>query len=413
MSASAVITAWGCLGPWGGAQGLRDALRDGIVRSSVVDRSQGFHAVGTASRALLVSDDALMDALPRGELRRASRLSRMTMAAAHDAGAARPDDPGTTLVLSTCFGPVHASVEVMSTILRDGPLAVAPYVFAESVANAPAAQLAIATGARGPNLTIVQAEASPLLALGRGRVEIESGRASRVLVGALDEAPPMLHACLGRLGALARPGSDGEECARPFRASRTGVVQAEGASILTLSEESTARAKGAPLLARVLCSGSAFDPSASRLGWGTGAESLGRALTRSLARARLRLSVGDIGLIVSGASGSVAGDALEARTLRAAWDHVELPPIVTPKAFTGEWGGGGLAAAMAIVTGCDVAEAPEGAPEGATGEAADEAVPPHGDLPLHRGGALPPARLLLLTAFGSGGSAAWVVLERL
>ena len=398
MNRRAVITAWGCLGAWGGTAGLRRALRDGIAHSSVVDRAAGFHAAGSPARALLVSAETLAEFLPRGELRRASRLTRMTAAATREATLWQPGDPRTAVVLATCFGPVSASEDVMRTLIRESPLAVAPFTFAESVANAPAAQVAIATGARGPNLTIVQAECGPIMALARGRAEIESGRRPRVLVGAFDEAPPVLHACLGRLGALARENARGDERAQPFGAHRSGVLQAEGAAMLALEDEGAARERSAPVLARVIGTGSAFDASASRVGWGTGAENLGGALKRTLARAGL--SPDDVGLIVSGASGCVAGDELEARTLRSAWGGAELPPIVAPKAFTGEWGGGSLAAALAIVSGCDVAPTPL------------DGGPPRLDLPLHPGGPLPAASVILLTGLGSGGAAAWALLER-
>ncbi|HEV7514981.1 MAG TPA: ketosynthase chain-length factor, partial [Thermoanaerobaculia bacterium] len=117
--------------------------------------------------------------------------------------------------------------------------------------------------------------------------------------------------------------------------------------------------------------------------------------------ARAGLEPGDIDLVVSGASGSRTGDRLEALTLRAAWGERPLPPIVVPKAVTGEYGGGFLAAAVL---------AAGGAPFGPTPGFA-EADPELGIVP-HAGGPLPaPARVLVSTV-AAGGAAAWLVFGR-
>ena len=98
-----------------------------------------------------------------------------------------------------------------------------------------------------------------------------------------------------------------------------------GAVVLLLEREDRARERGATIHARVRGFGGGFDPSAPRVGWGDGRQQLGRALERMLARAGVERS--DIGRIVSGASGSIGGDRLEAQTLRAVWRNGELPPV--------------------------------------------------------------------------------------
>src|SRR6185503_20252082 len=107
-------------------------------------------------------------------------------------------------------------------VFEQGPESASPFLFTESVANAPAAQIAIAVQAKGPNLTIVQGEAGALTAVGRGLAEVAAGRADRALVGSIQEMPSLLHALLGRFGALARPDGDGGEVARPFDRRRAG-----------------------------------------------------------------------------------------------------------------------------------------------------------------------------------------------
>jgi 3-oxoacyl-(acyl-carrier-protein) synthase len=103
--------------------------------------------------------------------------------------------------------------------------------------------------------------------------------------------------------------------------------------------------------------------------------------------------------VVSGASGSRAGDRLEAAVLRAAWGSSPLPPILVPKAVTGEYGGGYLAAALLALRG-----APFGPPAGFA-----EADPELGVAP-HLGPTPPPPRVVLVTGLAVGGAAAWLIL---
>ena len=150
---------------------------------------------------------------------------------------------------------------------------------------------------------------------------------------------------------------------------------------------------------RVGVFGGAFDPSAARVGWGRGHASLAQALRGLLTR--LELAPSDVGRIVSGASGSVTGDRLEALTLRDAWRHDPLPPILAPKGVVGQYGGGFLASAVLSVND----------PEPGATAGFREADPVMAITP-HRGGPLPPADLTLVTSLASGGAASWLILEQ-
>ena len=103
------------------------------------------------------------------------------------------------------------------------------------------------------------------------------------------------------------------------------------------------------MLARIVASGAAFDRTAPVSDWGQGRRrSPAHLPARLLARASTWLSVDRV---VSGASGARRGDRLEAATLAGAWGGRPLPPVLTPKAVVGEYGGGQLAASVAAVQG--------------------------------------------------------------
>jgi 3-oxoacyl-[acyl-carrier-protein] synthase II len=442
-----VITALGTAGAWGGGSaGLIRALAAGAPPATALMDPPGIpRRPGGARRALLTPAAALAPWLQPAEARRMSRQSRLAVTAARmavaDAGlpAAGLAGPGTAVVMATAFGAASVCDALLHQILLEGPESASPSLFTESVANAPAAQVAIAAGACGANLTLCQREAGALLAVARAAAEVAAGRAERALAGAVDEISPLLHALLDRFGALARPsglraagaaprpegsgaagGSDAEgrcgegrggeghgaEIARPFDRRRNGVLAADGATVLLLESEEAAERRGRRPLARVRAWGSAFDPEAPPTGWSAGAgERLGRALLRMLARAGAAPgSPGAVDRIASGAAGSRAGDRLEARVLRVAWGEAPLPPVLAPKGVTGEYGGGFLAATVLAAAGL---------PGVADGPAAGFGEPdPELGVSPHDGSALPPPRSLLASSLAAGGAASWLLLER-
>jgi len=394
-----LLTGLGTIGAWGpGSDRLAEALARGEAPTAEVDRAAGYHLPEGAARAGLVPPGQFGCWLSSGESRRMSPPSKLALAASRMAmrcaGWSGTGEEGTAVVISTAFGPSTNTEILLKQILNEGPEAASPTLFTESVANAPAAQIAIACQATGPSLTVSQREAGPLIALGRAAGELTTGRSPRALAGAVDEMTPLLHALLDRFGALTR-----EEVARPFDRRRSGFLAGEGATVVTLETATGLKERGGRALARLLAWGNAFDPTAPPTGWGTGVEALARGLRKTLSRAGLRPE--DVDLVVSGASGSRGGDRLEARVLRSVWGDSPLPPVTAPKAVTGEYGGGVLGAAVLAAA---------GSPLGATPGFA-EPDPELGIAP-HDGSPLPLPATVLVTSLAAGGAAAWAVLGR-
>jgi 3-oxoacyl-[acyl-carrier-protein] synthase II len=399
-----VITGLGVVaGPDCGTEALTASLGAAAMKTVVVDDRQGYHVPGSSRRAVLSTGVDLSPWVPPAVARRMSPPSRLAVAATQMALvqsglAGAVGGLSTGVVLSSSLGPVTSTEQLLDVARRDGPQAVSPFAFAESVANAAAGQVAIFTKAQGPNLTIVQREAGSLTAIGRGAALIASGHVDRVLAGTVDEMPPLLHALIGRFEALAKPDEMGAEIARPFDARRNGFVVAEGAVVVVLEREDLARARGARILGRIRGFAGAFDATAPRLGWGGGSAALAGAVDRMLKSAGCRVS--DVTRIVSGASGAVAGDRIEADVLKAVWAGAPLPTILVPKAYVGQYGGGFLAGAVLSVSGGLFGKTPGF-------ESPDPALGIH----PFAGGLLTPAPLSLFTTIGSGGSASWLLVE--
>ena len=398
-----VVTGLGVvLASGAGADSLAAALAAAVPRLGEIDVTHGYHAPGAARRAATAQHVDLSPWLPAARARRLSWPSRYAVAAAQmaiadaaldrEALAASP----AAVAVATAFGTARYAEALVREILFQGPEAASPALFAESVANAPAAQVALAAEARGTNAAVTQREAGPLLAVLLAAREVRLGRSRVALAGCSEEINPLVHAILGRFGALASPSAEGE-VARPFDRRRSGMVAAEGATVLVLERAEDAAARGARVLARIAGGVRAFDPTAPSHGWGQGGEALATRLAGELARQGIDPS--SIDRIVSTASGAVAGDRLEADVLRRLFGSA-LPPVLAPKGVTGEYGGGHLAAAvLAAGVAADWPTAGFAATDDELG-----VVP-------HDGTRLPSPRRVLASALAAGGAAAWLVLD--
>ena len=401
-----VVTGLGVvLATGAGRESLASALAAGAPRLTAVNTEPGYHAPGTARQAALAQHVDLSPWLLASRARRLSWPSRFSVAAAEMALADAAIDRQTmaeapvAVALATAFGTARYAESLVRDIVLQGPEAASPALFSESVANAPAAQVALAADARGTNAAVTQRESGPLQAVLLAAREVRLGRSRVALAGCSEEINSLVHALLGRFRAVAPPSDDGE-VARPLDRRRDGMLAAEGAVVLVLEREDDARARGARVLARIAAGVRGFDPTASSYGFGNGGKALGARLASELARQGI--DVATIDRIVSGASGSVAGDQLEAAVLRHVFDG-RVPPLLAPKGVTGEYAGGHLAAGVLAASGA------EAWPTAGFGEADPElGVAPH--VPQD-GSPLQPAKRVLLSALAAGGAAAWIVLD--
>jgi len=405
VKADIVITGLGTLGPHGlGPEALAGGLSQGRPALSPVDLAPGFHRVGSARLAGRIDPLALKPWLDPHKARRLSSPSRMAVVAARmaleDAGLQRAELAGrdVAVCLGTAFGPNEFTVKLLDQARETGPESASPFLFMESVANAHAGQVALDSQLRGANATIVHREASALLAVAQGLAYLEAEGCELALVGCVDEITPLIHAMLDRFDALSCGGAFGE-CGRAFDADRDGLVACEGATVLVLEREERARARGAPIRARISATIRANDPSATASNWGDGHAHLAEALRRGLRRSGIERE--RIDRIVSGASGSRRGDRLEGLHLREVFGGGDLPPILAPKACTGEYGGGFLAAAVLSLSPLDFGPTP-----------GFESVDPELGIRPHDGRPLPDARCVLVSSLAAGGAAAWMVLAR-
>jgi 3-oxoacyl-[acyl-carrier-protein] synthase II len=118
--------------------------------------------------------------------------------------------------------------------------------------NIGAALLSIEHKAMGPSLTLVSGHVTGLQAIAEGLAMIRDGRVDAVLCGGADSRlTPLGVRLFGRLCPLSA-SDDVHSACRPFDRRRDGVVAGEGAAIVVLEAEESARARGVDAYAELV-----------------------------------------------------------------------------------------------------------------------------------------------------------------
>jgi 3-oxoacyl-[acyl-carrier-protein] synthase II len=126
--------------------------------------------------------------------------------------------------------------------------------------NMAACHIGIAHDARGPNNTIMQGEASSLVALMEAASYIQRGLADVALAGGTGSR--LSEPALPFRGTIdvAQWQEEPTKASRPFDADRAGMVNGEGSGVLVLESREHAERRGARILARLAGFASRSEP---------------------------------------------------------------------------------------------------------------------------------------------------------
>jgi 3-oxoacyl-[acyl-carrier-protein] synthase II len=348
--------------------------------------------------------DALERLGPR-PARQLDRAAQLAVVAAREARAAagfdgQVDPARTGVVVGTGLGGITSYDREAGVLAQRGPRRVSPFLAPAFIPNAPASAVGMDAGATGPSFAPTSACAAGTDALGLAVDMIRLGRADAVLAGGA-EAPfarTMLaaFAVMRAVSAREAPGAS-----TPFSLGRDGFVPAEGAAVLLLEAEESARARGAPVLAEVAGYGAASDAhhvvAPDPAGRGAAA-----ALRAALADAGL--APGDVDAVNAHATSTPDGDLAEARALHAVFGG-SVPPVSATKALTGHL----LGAAGAF----EAAASVQALVDGVVPPTCHHTPDPEIDLDVVAEGARRlPLEVVVSESFGFGGHDAVVVLRR-
>lgn len=276
------------------------------------------------------------------------RSARLLAVAAHlaleDSGVLR-DGAETSerelgLVCGTMFGCLHSIAAFDYSSITEGAMLVNPADFPNTVINSPAGQAAIKHKLRGVNSTVCAGLASGLYALNYAAEFLRFRRASALLAGGVEELCEESVLGFRKTGITSKSG-----CARPFARMRDGAVPGEAAGLWMLETEDAARERGRNPKLELCGFGCAHDAhsiSSFDLHGDGATEAIEQALSNS------GIGADRIACVIACASGSRAGDEMEARALRNVFgERLADLPICAPKAATGEaMGASGVIAAI-------------------------------------------------------------------
>ncbi len=208
------------------------------------------------------ADFSVTDFLSVKEARRADRFTQLAIAACDEALADAgwngdpPYDPRRVgVIFGTGIGGISTLEANHSLLEGRGPASVSPLAVPLMMSNAASAALAMRHNLRGPVYGVVSACAAGAHAIGSAMRAIQCGDATAVVTGGSEAAlTPLTRAAFAALDATSSCG-----ISRPFDARRDGFVLGEGAAVLVLEEEQSARERGARIIARLCGYGASCD----------------------------------------------------------------------------------------------------------------------------------------------------------
>lgn len=210
--------------------------------------------------------------MPPKQARRMDHFTQYAVAAAQmavkDSGLEITPElaPEVGVLIGCGLGGLNTIEEQHKKLLSGGPSKVSPFFIPVLIANMAAGQVAIFTGAKGPNVCTTTACASGAHGVGYAYTDIMLGRAKAMVCGGAESTiAGMGVSGFNALKALSTRNDEPTKASRPFDKDRTGFVMGEGSGILVLEELEFAKARGARILAEVAgfgASGDAFHMTA-------------------------------------------------------------------------------------------------------------------------------------------------------
>ncbi|MBI2940225.1 MAG: beta-ketoacyl-ACP synthase II [Chloroflexi bacterium] len=262
---------------------------------------------------------------------------------------ANAEDVG--VIIGSAVGGIKTMLDQQKVLEEKGPTRVTPFFLQNLIPDTASGQVAIETGAKGPNMAVVSACATGAQAIGEAAETIRRGDARVVIAGGTEAGiVPLVVAGFTVMRALATPNGSGDPATacRPFDLHRSGFVVAEGAGAVILEELEHAQARGAHILAEFAGYGSSNDAYdlAAPAERGEGAA---RAMRLALRKSGLQPT--DIDYINAHGTGTPLNDRYETMAIKEVFgEHAYRLVVSSTKSMTGHMmGAAGAVEAMACI----------------------------------------------------------------
>jgi len=216
-----------------------------------------------------------------------------------------------------------------------------PLTIPKLMVNAPASQISMHCGLRGPSFAVASACASATHAIGIAFQMVRSGAVDCAVTGGTE-------ACLsyGVLRGWEALRVMAPDMARPFSADRKGMVLGEGAAVLVLEPLERAQARGATILAEIVGFGMSAD-AADLIA--PDVDGMSRAMQWALDDAGVTAE--QVQYINAHGTGTTANDETETKALHQVFGaHAKKVAVSSTKSMTGHaLGAAGALEAVATV----------------------------------------------------------------
>jgi len=285
------------------------------------------------------------------EARRLDRFSQLALAAATEAfeqaglGGGLPYPPERCgCIVGTGIGGIETVVRGQDAVRERGPRAVPALSVPMMMANAACAAVSLRYGLKGPTFAVSTACASGAHALGAALGLLRSGQADLVVAGGAEA--PLSDLAIAAFQALEALSPSGRSL--PFDRRRDGFVLGEGAAIVVLEREGSARERGAEVLGRLIGYGQSSDAHHLTAPCADGAT---QAQAVELALADAGVDPAAIHYVNAHGTATQLGDRAEALALkRALGEAAATVPVSSTKSAVGHLlGAAGAAEAVATV----------------------------------------------------------------
>ena len=274
------------------------------------------------------------------EARRRDRFEQMGAAAAREALAQSgleitdANRARIGVVVSSAIGGMKSLQDAIYTLKDEGPRRVSPFLIPMLMPNGAAGLIAIDYGITGPSFSVVSACASGADGIGMAWMMLRAGMIDAAVTGASEAT--ICETGVGafdRIGAMSRRNDDYSMTPAPFDKNRDGLVMGEGAGVLVLERESSAKARGATILAELAGYASTADAYHVTAPDPNGAG--GSAAIRG-ALAIAGANVDEVGYVSAHGTGTPLNDAAETKAIKTAFGkNAYNVAISSTKSMTG------------------------------------------------------------------------------
>jgi nodulation protein E len=266
------------------------------------------------------------------ELSTLDRVSQIAVVAAREAIAQAaitfdmPLSLRTATIIGTGVGGQTTLDESFRRVYRENRSRVFPLTIPKLMANAPASQISMFCGLRGPAFAVASACASATHAIGLAFHMVRSGQVDCAVTGGTE-------ACItfGTLRGWEAMRVMAPDACRPFSIDRKGLILGEGAAMLVLEPLDRARARGAQILGEIVgfgMSADAADLTAPDLG------GMVRAMEGALTDGKLNAQ--DIQYVNAHGTGTAVNDLTETQALHQVFGaHADKLAVSSTKSMVG------------------------------------------------------------------------------